>query len=53
MGIINWQNKLVAKRAIRNGTKSPYNTHTEPLCTEQNILKVHDLYRLSYLKFYF
>ena len=39
--------------AVRNVTKSVYNTHTEHLHKEQNILKVHDLYRLSILKFYF
>ena len=44
---------LLQKRAIRNVTKSAYNAHTEPLHKEQNILKVHDLYRLSILKFYF
>ena len=49
MRITNWQNTLAAKRAIRNVTKSAYNAHTE----EQNILKVHDLYRLSILKLHF
>ena len=44
---------LLQKIAIRNVTICSYNTHTNPLCNEQNILKVHDLYRLSYLKFYF
>ena len=44
---------MLQKRAIRNVTKSAYNAHTEPLHKEQNILKVHDLYRLSILKFYF
>ena len=39
---------LFQKRAIRNVTKSAYNAHTEPLHREQNILKVHDLYRLFY-----
>ena len=40
---------LLQKRAIRNFTTSAYNAHTEPLHKEQNILKVHDLYRLSIL----
>ena len=44
---------MLQKRAIRNVTKSAYNAHTEPLHKEQNILKIHDLYRLSILKFYF
>ena len=44
---------LLQKRAIRNVTKSAYNAHTKLLYKEQNILKVHDLYRLSIVKFYF
>ena len=44
---------MLQKRAIRNVTKSAYNAHTELLHKEQNNLKVHDLYQLSILKFYF
>ena len=40
------------KRAIRNVTKSDYRAHTEPLCKEHNLLKVHDIYYLAVLKFY-
>ena len=40
------------KRAIRNVTKSDYRAHTEPLCKERNLLKIHDIYYLAVLKFY-
>ena len=40
------------KRAIRNITKSDYRAHTEPLCKEHKLLKVHDIYYLALLKFY-
>ena len=43
---------LFKKKVIRNVNKSAYNAHTKPLHKEQIILKVHDLYRLSILKFY-
>ena len=53
-GITNWQNTLLAKKELySNVTKSAYNGHIESLCKEHNILKVHGLYRLSILKFYF
>ena len=41
------------KRAIRNVTKSDYRAHTQPPCKEHNLLKVHDIYYLAVLKFYF
>ena len=56
--MLSWGSKfgkihLLQKRAIRNVTKSAYNAHIEPLYKVQNIFKVHDIYRLSILKFYF
>ena len=51
MGITNWQNTLVAKKELLEMLPKVHTMLT--LHKEQNILKVHDLYRLSILKFYF
>ena len=55
--ILTWGSQIdklhkLQKRAIRNVTKSDYRAHTEPLCKEHNLLKVHDIYYLAVLKFY-
>ena len=41
------------KKSIRNLTKSKYNSHTEPLFKENNILKLEDLLKVKALQFYY
>ena len=55
--ILTWGSQIdklhkLQKRTIQNITKSDYRAHTEPLCKEHNLLKVHDIYYLAVLKFY-
>ena len=55
--ILTWGSQIdklhkLQNRAIRNITKSDYRAHTEPLCKEHKLLKVHDIYYLAVLKFY-
>ena len=57
-GILAWGNKTdkllkIQKRAVRTITLNKYNAHTEPLFKRLEILKIHDLYKLNILKFYF
>ena len=40
------------KRAIRVVFKTKYNAHTDPLFKQGNLLKAHDLFKLSHLKLY-
>ena len=44
--------KFYRKKAIRNINKSPYNSHTKPICKESNILLFKDLIDLATLKFF-
>ena len=44
---------ILQKRAMRTITNSWYRAHTEPIFKNLNILKVHDLYWLMVLKFYY
>ena len=44
---------ILQKRAVRTITNSWYRAHTEPIFKNLNILKVHDLYWLMVLKFYY
>ncbi len=57
-GIMVWGyqgNRLntIQKIAIRIITSSRYNSHTEPLFRQLNMLKLEDLLKLQQLKFYF
>ena len=57
-GIMVWGyqgNRLnkIRKKAIRIITSSRYNSHTEPLFKQLNMLKLEDLLKLQQLKFYF
>ena len=57
-GILAWghqakQLNLIQKRAVRILTASKYNSHTEPLFKQTNILKVSDICTLNEIKFYY
>ena len=57
-GIMVWgyqRNRLnkIQKKAIRIITSNKYNSHTEPLFKQLNMLKLEDLLKLQQLKFYF
>ena len=57
-GIMVWGyqgNRLntIQKKAIRIITSNRYNSHTEPLFKQLNMLKLEDLLKLQQLKFYF
>ena len=57
-GIMVWgyqRNRLnkIQKKAIRLITSNRYNSHTEPLFKQLNMLKLEDLLKLQQLKFYF
>ena len=43
----------IQKRAVRIITLSGYNSHTEPLFKQLNLLKIEDQLKLQELKFYF
>ena len=43
----------IQKKAIRIITSIKYNSHTEPLFKQLNMLKLEDLLKLQQLKFYF
>ncbi len=57
-GILVWGfdlNRLqqIQKRAVRIITRSKYNAHTEPIFKALDLLKVHDIFNLYLLKFYY
>ena len=57
-GIIVWGHlakrlNLIQKRAVRILTASKYNSHTEPLFKQTNILKVTDICTLNEIKLYY
>ena len=57
-GILAWGHlakrlNLIQKRAVRILTASKYNSHTEPLFKQTNILKVTDICTLNEIKFYY
>ena len=57
-GIMVWgyqRNRLnkIQKKDIRIITSNKYNSHTEPLLKQLNMLKLEDLLKLQQLKFYF
>ena len=41
------------KWAVRSITCSKYNAHTDPIFIKLKLLKIHDLYKLNLLKFFF
>ena len=41
------------KRALGTKTNSKYNTHTEPLFKEQDMLKVSDIFDVHCMKFWY
>ena len=41
------------KKCIRIITNNKYNAHTDPLFKSLNLLKIHDIYLLNVLKFYY
>ena len=43
----------IEKRAVRVIAASKYNAHTNPIFNKLKLLKAHDLFKLSCLKFYF
>ena len=57
-GILAWGHQakrlnLIQKRAVRILTASKYNSHTEPLFKQTNILKVSDICTLNEIKLYY
>ena len=57
-GILAWGHQakrlnLIQKRAVRILTASKYNSHTEPLFKQTNILKVSDICTLNEIKFFY
>ena len=57
-GILVWGSNLkriekVQKTAIRVITNAKYNAHTEPLFKKLSILKIHDIYKVCCLKFFY
>ena len=47
------QIQVIQKRAVRILTGSKYNSHTEPLFKQINLLKVNDICKLNEIKFYY
>ena len=45
--------KKLQKRAIRLITDSPYNSHTEPIFKQLNILQLEDMFKVNMLKWYY
>ena len=41
------------KRVLRIISGGKFNSHTEPICREEQLLKVNEIYKLAYYKFYF
>ena len=45
--------KVFIKRALRIISCRKFNVHTEPICREEQLLKVNEIYKLAIYKFYF
>ena len=41
------------KRVLRIISGSKFNAHTEPICREEQLLRVNEIYKLAIYKFYF
>ena len=57
-GVLLWGKNVkrihkLQKWAVRAITSSKYNAHTDPLFIKLKLLKIHDIYKQSLLKFYF
>ena len=57
-GVLLWGKNVkrihkLQKWSMRAITSSKYNAHTDPLFIRLKLLKIHDIYKLSLLKFYF
>ena len=57
-GILLWgsENESIhklQKRVLRIISGSKFNAHTEPICGEEQLLKVNEIYKLAIYKFYF
>ena len=57
-GILLWgsENESIhklQKRVLRIISGSKFNAHTEPICREEQLLKVNEIYKLAIYKFYF
>ena len=58
-GIILWgfgsldRLKLIQKKIIRNINKSPFYSHTQPICKSLKLLLLDDIFKVSCLKFYY
>ena len=58
LGVLLWGIKIgriykLQKWAVRAITSSKYNAHTAPIFKELKILRIHELYRVNLLKFFF
>lgn len=58
LGVLLWGINIgriykLQKWAVRAITSSKYNSHTAPIFKKLKILRIHELYRLNLLKFYF
>ena len=57
-GILLWGSEIesihkLQKRVLRIISGSKFNAHTEPICREEQLLKVNEIYKLAIYKFYF
>ena len=57
-GILLWGSETksihkLQKRVLRIISGSKFNAHTEPICREEQLLKVNEIYKLAIYKFYF
>ena len=57
-GVLLWGSNIkrvfkLQKLALRAITASKYNAHTSPLFIKLKLLKIHDIFKLNMLKFYF
>ena len=57
-GILLWGSEIesihkLQKRVLRIISSSKFNVHTEPICREEQLLKVNEIYKLAIYKFYF
>ena len=57
-GILLWGSEIesihnLQKRVLHIISGSKFNAHTEPICREEQLLKVNEMYKLAIYKFYF
>ena len=56
--ILLWSSKIesihkLQKQVLRIISGSKFTAHTEPICSEEQLLKVNEIYKLAVYKFYF